>query len=317
MPIQNVGTLLENVVVTEAALALLPLCRDGLPLEFANAFAMPPLSEWRPHSQNAGFDDATLDRVKDARDFEFSPSASYARLLRTILRSDRGLGPNAGLLVAAVALQAGVCCRIWLNDIRNGHYGDAIPQLEQIETLARTMYNIEERKEVRISVNVSDIAYPRSIERLNEVLRHWEPRATARLAFLDPLRYRFQEPREAETSSRDHRRWLAAIAFEGLSCAVQFTANSNQNPDQFDSLGRNLGSLRDDAVAEGYAATRIFQRQHYAVFLATRSLVPNQAERVLADIEGRVQRTWDLWGRAFTSSRNWSLKIYRDGIAAQ
>jgi hypothetical protein len=317
MPIQNVGTLLENVVVTEDTFALLPLCHDRAPFEFANSFAMPPLSPWCSHPQNAGFDDATLDRVRDARDSELPPSASYARLLRANLRSDRGQGPNAGLLVAAATLQAGVCCRMWLNDIRDGHYGDAIPQLEQIETEARTIYNIKEDNVVGLRVHVSDVAYPRSIERLAEVFRHWSPRPTARLGFLDPLRYRFQGRKEAETSSKDHREWLAAIAFEGLSCAVQFTANSNQNPDQFDSLERNLCSLHNDAIAEGYGASRVFQRQHYAVFLATRSSVPNEADRVLADIEGRVQRTWDSWGRTFTSSRNWSLKVYRNAIAAR
>jgi hypothetical protein len=317
MPIQNVGTLLENVVITDASFALLALCREGTPLEFVNSFAMPPLSPWRPHSQTAGFDDATLDRVRDARDSELPPFASYARLLRTNLRSDRGQGPNAGLLVAAASLQAGVSCRMWLNDIRCGHYGDAIPQLEQIENLARTIYNIKEDNRVGLSVNVSDVAYPRSIKCLAETLRQWRSHAIARLGFLDPLRYRFHGRKEAETSSKDHREWLAAIAFKGLSCAVQFTANSNQNPDQFDSLERNLRSLHDDAIAEGYGASRVFQRQHYAVFLATRSLVPNEADRVVADIEARVQRTWDSWGRVFTSSRNWSLKIYRNGIASQ
>ena len=61
MPIQNVGTLLENLVVVEAASHLLTRCADtGATLEFVNAFAMPPLSEWRPNAQNAGFNDRVL-----------------------------------------------------------------------------------------------------------------------------------------------------------------------------------------------------------------------------------------------------------------
>jgi len=52
MPIQNVGTLLENLVVTEATLALLPLCNELAPFEFLNSFAMPPCTPWVPHSQN-------------------------------------------------------------------------------------------------------------------------------------------------------------------------------------------------------------------------------------------------------------------------
>jgi hypothetical protein len=38
MPIKNVGTLLENLVVTEATLALLPFCHEQAPFEFLNSF---------------------------------------------------------------------------------------------------------------------------------------------------------------------------------------------------------------------------------------------------------------------------------------
>ena len=92
MPIQNVGTLLENLVVTEATLALLPLCNEQAPFEFLNSFAMPPCTPWVPHSQN-----------------------------------DRN--PAQHCLSRGATLQSRIPCRMWLNDIRNGHYGDAIPEL--------------------------------------------------------------------------------------------------------------------------------------------------------------------------------------------
>jgi hypothetical protein len=60
MPIRNVGTLLENLVVTEAGLALLrKCCHDRAPFDFVNSFAMPPCSPWRPNRQDSGFDAAT------------------------------------------------------------------------------------------------------------------------------------------------------------------------------------------------------------------------------------------------------------------
>ncbi|MGB6175518.1 MAG: hypothetical protein WBF43_04075, partial [Methylocella sp.] len=65
MPIRNVGTLLENLVVTEAGLALLrKCCHDRTPFDFVNSFAMPPCSPWRPHHHDGGFDAATLERVR-------------------------------------------------------------------------------------------------------------------------------------------------------------------------------------------------------------------------------------------------------------
>jgi len=125
------------------------------------------------------------------------------------------------------------------------------------------------------------------------------------------MRYRILGRQRAETSSEDHRQWLRQIAFEGFTCAVQFTGHSDHP-----SLERELCSLHNDAVAEGYTASRAFKRQHYVVFLANRSLETNNgAEPMAAEIERRVRRAWDYWGRAFASCRSWDLKIYRNGIS--
>jgi hypothetical protein len=314
MPIQNVGTLLENLVVTEAARAVVDLCRDqDTPFEFLSALAMPPRSRWVPHKQNPGFDDAVLDKVRDTDNLAL-PDAAYPHLLQANLRADRTQGPNAALLVLGALGDTRQACRMWLNDVPNGHYGDAIPQLRQIHALATSAYGANSIAVDRLDVRVSDIAYPDSLADLVDALKEWDgvARAGARLGFLDPMRYRIHGRQNAETSSEDHRRWLAQLAFEGHTVAVQFTGHSD-NP----SLERELCALHEDSLAEGYLTSRCFKRQHYAVFFASRCAIPEESEKMAADLEHHVQRAWNSWCRAFTFLNDTGLKVYRNGKAAR
>jgi hypothetical protein len=309
MPIQNVGTLLENLIVTEAALALLDECQqDNVPFDFVNSFAMPPCTCWRPNNQNTGFNAETLERVRTSAD----PTSlqGYAGLLQANLRADRGLGPNAALLVAGAALQRGIHCRMWLNDIRDGYYGDAIPELERVESWARRIYQTNEG---RLSVEVSERPYPDSIFDLTEILRKWQTPPRVRLAFLDPMQYAKRmrrAPRSAcETSSRDHRRWLAEIAFDGLTCAVHFATNERVK----ESPSPQLRSLHEDAMDEHYDVSLAFQRQDHAVFVAVKSRRTEESKRVAGEIEASVQQAWDCWGTTFAQRRpqTWNLTVYR------
>jgi hypothetical protein len=161
---------------------------------------------------------------------------------------------------------------------------------------------------------VSDIAYPDSIAALSDVLKDWDQvaRAGARLGFLDPMRYRIAGRGCAETSSEDHRRWLAQLAFDGPTVAVQFTGHNDHA-----SLERELCALHEDALAEGYRTSRCFKRQHYAVFFSSRCSLPEKAEKMAGDLEGRVQRAWNSWCRAFTSLSDTGLKVYRNGKAVR
>ena len=270
---------------------------------------MPPCTPWCPHLHDRGFDADTLRRVCTATDSALLQG--YAGLLRANLRSNDERGPNAALLVAGAALQTGAPCRMWLNDIRNGHYGDAIPQLKKIEATARAIYEIEDDNRTSLQSMSRTLHIPNSMVDLASVLREWKPAATARLGFLDPMHYRMRDRRPAETSSADHRCWLALIALDGLTCAVQFTGNRIQP-----RLERDLHSLHDDAVAEGYTASRAFKRQNYVTFRALRSPVSEEPERIAAEIEERVRREWDSWRKAFACRRPWQLKTYRNGIAA-
>jgi hypothetical protein len=136
MPVQNNGTLLENIVVAEAAQFLCHRTTTGEahgPLDFANAFAMPPLSEWRDTAQydyQVGLREARLDRLAEAVD---EPGGSYTALLRRCLRANRAAGPNGALLVGAIFRAAGRPARMWLNDLEEGsHYADTVTGLRRI-----------------------------------------------------------------------------------------------------------------------------------------------------------------------------------------
>jgi hypothetical protein len=59
----KVGTLLENIVVTEVVSAMLDRTKADECLGFACAFAMPPLSEWRSHAQATGISGDALDHM--------------------------------------------------------------------------------------------------------------------------------------------------------------------------------------------------------------------------------------------------------------
>lgn len=201
---------------------------------------------------------------------------------------------------------------MWLNDIHKGRYGDAIPHVKRLECTARAVYGVQQGKRSSLTVRVSDAAYPASIADLARVLSEWNPAPGARLGFLDPMRYRVQDRRAEETSSEDHRRWLAQIAFDGLTCAVQFTGNSNSL-----DLLRELSSQHDDALVEGYAASRPFKRQHYVVFLAIRSSVSREPEALADEIEGRIQTSWNFWGQAFACCSTWHLTTHRNGTIAR
>jgi hypothetical protein len=312
MPIQNIGTLLENIVVAEAALALLDVREaPGAPLEFANAFAMPPRSPWVVHKKNAGFDDTVLDRVRDADDTAMHSAPAYARLLRANLREERTRGPNAAMLVAG-AWFGQRPYRMWLNDVPDGHYGNAIPHLQEISELATATYGVDGAAK-GFEVCVADTPYPDSLNELSKTLEEWDvvAPAGARLGFLDPMRYRIHGRGSAETSSEDHKRWLAHLAFEGHTLALQFTGHSDHP-----SLERELVALHEDSRSEGYSTSLCFKREHYAVFCASRSPLLETSATIMTNLENRVQRAWRTWNLQFASRLDTGLRIYQNGEMA-
>lgn len=305
MPIQNVGTLLENLVVTEAASCLFTRCaRSGETFEFVNSFAMPPLSPWSANAQNAGFDELTLDKLCESNDAIASTAGLYPRLLRRILKRNRDQGPNAALLVlGAWGEQECASPRLWLNDLRNGRYGNAIEPLAQIARTAETAGLVEAVRIGNLRISVCDTPYPEAVTELARfVTEVTVPRV--RLAFLDPMRYRIDDRRGPETSSQDHRTWLRTISNHGPTVALHFTGNSHHP-----TLRRELATLFDDALSEGFLARCAFRRQHYAMFVAVHDQDHPKATLLLATLESHVQAAWKRWCAAFTTLHDHTLRV--------
>src|SRR5438309_480875 len=136
MPIRNMGTLLENIVLVEAMRLIHRDATPDYPIEFLNSFAMPPLSEWGAHPVASGFNAAHLTHLRTSP--QPVPQDSYQGLLWSCLQqppSNPGTrGPNGALLCALLAHHLRAPLRLWLNDIPNGHYGNALPDLAAINT---------------------------------------------------------------------------------------------------------------------------------------------------------------------------------------
>lgn len=97
MPIQNIGTLLENIVLVEAARVLISQTHERLAL--VNAFAMPPLGSWRDgtkYEYQVGFADQVLERVVT---LPTARPTSYIALLWRCLQHDRAQGPNGAAVL--------------------------------------------------------------------------------------------------------------------------------------------------------------------------------------------------------------------------
>ena len=174
---------------------------------------------------------------------------------------------------------------MWLNDIRNGHYGDAIPQLEQIEgqfTKSKTA-----REEVL--VRISDAPYPNSIMDLARVLQEMEPAAWCPTRLLGPDAL----PHAGSARRRD------------IEQGPQVLARANR-------------------IRRSYVRCTFYRAQRpteprTGIALATRRCRRRRIHgfaRVQAPaFEERVGRAWASWGRAFACRSKWQLKIYRNGIA--
>jgi hypothetical protein len=236
MPVQNHGTLLENIVLVEAGRLL---CRRTAgtagPLEFANAFVLPPMSEWRGKDRYAnqpGMRDERLDRLLAT---ETQDDASYGALLSRCLRSDRGRGPNGALLVALLLRQADRSGRLWLNDLteEDARYEGTVAELGHLHAVVDELSH-DAPEETRLQVTICTTAYPESMPHLAVTLAAWREAAApvARLGFLDPDNYTTGGRVGPQTSSADHRSWLATLKGDGrtFNLAVHFSGDCKHAP---------------------------------------------------------------------------------------
>ena len=298
MPIQNIGTLLENLVVTEAASVLLDRIDSKLPLGFASGFAMPALSDWRPHSQCVGISSTALGQVSQS-----DGSSGFVNAMGRCLRYRLCQGPNAALLISVLTTLRHRAVKVWANDIEEGHYGNAIPSLRSISELVQA---ILPGFSTSVSVSVCDVPYPSSLENLQTTLGEWKHRVSALLGFLDPMRYVRDARRGPYTHPSDHRRWLSLLNECGPALAVHFTGNSDWH-----SLAAELATLREDLRASGFPFSLEVRRQHYVVSVGAAE------SEVLDALESRTMTAWREWCERVPEIRSRKLQISRcrDGRA--
>jgi hypothetical protein len=288
MPIRNVGTLLENIVLVEVARLVFEHAES--PVDFANAFTMPPLSPWKEHRNQQRFDAASIA----ARTLDPTPTTSYAALLSACCTPDpnRG-GPSGALLVAMLARRLGVLVRFWLNDLAVGaHYDGAMVSLGRFSAL---LAELEPRGTDPVAVVTCGEPYPASLPSLRAALDGWHvgmPMASAMIGFLDPNRYRIAGAAGPETSSPDHRRWLAALRSGGppIAVSVHFTGHNH-----WPTLRPEIERLRQDAADEGYAWSLTAMHSHYATIVSLAHAQPAVAEALRRILDGRLHAAWNAW----------------------
>jgi hypothetical protein len=291
MPIRNVGTLLEQMVVVEAARLLFDCSPQGGATDFTNSFAMPPFSAWKDSGNDSGFSEEDLRRLVATDEIE--DATSYPALLRTCLLANRG-GPNTSMLVGLLAVLKGRRLRMWLNDLADerAHYIGAANDLRNTESLIRS---ISPPGATIPTVEISSEPYPDSLAGLVEALGRWqeaEP-AVARLGFLDPMKYTVSRDRAAfnHTTRVDHREWLGILGSTPSLpvLSAHFTGNNNQPV-----LANELHSMSQDGFERGYPLSIEFRHNYYAVVVNVIGDV-EQANDLADRLEDSVCQTWGQW----------------------
>ena len=135
-------------------------------LGFANAFAMPTLSEWRPHTQSVGISSRALQQIAASRG-----GSDFIDTMRRSLHHRLDRGPNGVLLVSMLATLRGTGGRVCANDIASGHYGSAIQSLEVVTEAVKEILP-ESAPDIRCETCA--IPYPESLEHLQGVLATWQ-----------------------------------------------------------------------------------------------------------------------------------------------
>lgn len=171
--------------------------------------------------------------------------------------------------------------RLWLNDIPDGHYGNALPSLGN---LAALVLEIAPGEAAPMVVTTCGDPYPEAIDHLQTTLAGWLGPVAAVLGFLDPMRYRRDSLVGPYTQAEDHRRWLKVLRQWRSSLAVHFTGN-NDSP----TLALELEALREDLKASGFPFWLEIRRQHYVVSVASQDSVR------LHELELRILTSWRRW----------------------
>jgi hypothetical protein len=186
--------------------------------------------------------------------------------------------------------------RLWLNDIQNGSYGNALPGLAAIDTITQQVLALPAIP--NSAPVVCGEPWPDSLTQphrtnLTDTLTAWGETPHARIGFLDPMRYRINNGKVDETDSLSHQRWLGLLA-TGDACSVisvHFTGHNN-----WTTLRPEIQNIHDDGVASGYHHTLVARHSYYHAVCNIRSSQGLEATRALAyTLQQAVQDAWASW----------------------
>lgn len=300
MPIRNMGTLLENIVVAEA-MRFFACANPTHSVDFLNSFATPPLSIWANHNTDRGFSAAHLIALRTGP--QLAPPESYQGMLWSCLQQPTAqpgtLGPNGALLCGLLAHHLRCPIRLWLNDIPNGHYGNALPSLTAINGVVQQVLALPAAPTSPVVVCAEpwpDAVSQPSATSLTNTLAAWTGPTYARVGFLDPMRYRINNGRAGETDSISHQQWLRLLATRN-DCpviSVHFTGHNN-----WKLLRDEIQSMHNDGVMTGYPHTFVASHSYYHAVCNIRSPEgPEAAHELAVALQRMVQTAWNSWFQA-------------------
>lgn len=291
MPIRNLGTLLENIVLVEAFRLIDEILPAGEVIDFTNAFSMSPLSPWKGHKNDTGFN---ADIIAGLPKLAENPGLQlYLRLLRRCAMRDLETGPSGTFLVTLAATLSGRPLRRWVNDLPDDderqHYPGTISLLNDLDYLSEELAG---RQSGQVPAMICAVPYPNSLEALRSTLMNWcEARPPiARLGFLDPMKYSVVNRDFNMTSRNDHRRWLRILRDNcgGPVVSVHFTGSQNQP-----LLNHELHCMFKDGASLGFDSIA-FRHRTYAVAVHVRG--NSHPTRNLTDrLEFAVGEAWGNW----------------------
>ena len=295
MPFQNTGTLLENIVVVEAARQLFAETTGSV--TWASAFSMPPLTVWRRAERYLGEDSsfsiARLNQI--AANAPEGDPGGYSKLLHRCLRYDRMQGPNAALLVGLLAQQHKRRLRAWVEDVPvpRSHYGPTQAPLEALGTYVSVIGKYAHTPFEALTV--SSMPYPACIEELRDTLQFWRDARSlpaSRLGYLDPNVYVTDARSGPQTSPADHRRWLNTLTYADPPWSVSVHFSSNRNSE---ALRAGLRAMSADAEACGYHVAMSYVHHNHSTTVVVRGPTEEAAAAYMQAVEAGTQNAWSSW----------------------
>lgn len=285
MPRANEGTLLENIVLVEAARFLSEVTTQGETIEFLNSFVMPPLSEWRSKEKDNGMTTEALKRVATAE----NAGDGYSGLMKRSLNFSHDVGPNGALLAALTFKLNQRQGRFWLNDLEESQtrYQDEQFSLGEVESVAASILS---QTPSNWQVQVCHQHFPNSLNGLSQTLSQWQG-AAARLGYLDPDFFspKSRDDDSPQTDSASVRHFLEILGegFVGPVLSVHFTCHQ-----MGDELAKQVEGLKETGIAAGFESCH-FMHRRFAVVVHSAN-VPHEFQSAFAQ---RVNDSWAEWGR--------------------